>query len=201
VDVFDVFTRPVPPEPVREPCPGYTFRWGTAEDLDRCTPHHTELDAHERRTGTLRLGLEHRVVIAFAGDEPVFSMWVNPRNLNVPGLIKRRLEPHQWFIYKAFTSPDHRGRKLYKLGMQFVLDAMCEEGLTELVGYAHVKKRVSRLGLARLSFGAVGRMVHVAFPGWRHTFVSSTLARRFPREVPRSGVIEELLEAKALPSV
>jgi len=195
VDVFDVFARPVPVENEGADAPAaasdYTLRWGTIADVARCDPFHTELDERERRLGARRLELGHRVVIAFADDDqPVFSMWVNPRNLNIPGLVKRRLAPDQWFIYKAYTSPEHRSRKLYQAGMRFVLAEMSKEGLRELVGYAHVKKEVSRKGLARLSFGAIGRMRHVNVPGWARTFLSDELVRRFPEDVARTGVLE-----------
>ena len=116
-------------------------------------------------------------------------MWVNPRNLNVPGLVKRQLADDQWFIYKAYTSPDHRGKSLYKAGMQFVLDTMRDEGKRELVGYAHTKKRVSRKGLNRLAFSSVGRMRYVDVPGWSKTIVSGELAGHFPEEVAPTGVL------------
>ena len=194
-DVFDVFTRAAiaidSPDESGAGSPwnhgGYMFAWGTAEDIEHCDPYHTELDERERTEGARRLEFGHRAVIAFHDGVAVFSMWVNPRNLNVPGLVKRRLEDDQWFIYKAYTSPDHRGRKLYKHGMQFVLDAMARDGLRELVGYAHVKKSVSRKGLARLDFQTVGRMTLVDVLGWKHTFLSRELLARFPVAVSHSN--------------
>ncbi len=191
LDVFDVFTRPVPPDPLFEAPPGYTFRWGSAEDVQRCDPYHTELDERERREGVQRLAFGHRVVLGLELDRhvAVFSMWVNPRNLNVPGLVKRKLTDGQWFIYKAFTSPDHRGRKLYEAGMRFVLAEMARRELSELVGYAHVKKSVSRKGLARLSFENAGRLLSVRVPGWQRTFLSRRLEQCFPESVARSNAL------------
>jgi len=190
VDSYDVFLRPVPADASCAAPEGYEFRFGTAQDVERCDPLHTELDERERRAGVRRLALGHRVVLALHGPAPgtaVFSMWVNPRSLNVPGLMKRALGQGQWFIYKAFTSPEHRGRKLYESGMRFVLAEMRRTGLTELVGYAHVKKAVSRKGLATLDFASAGRVTQIAWPGLSLTLVSRELRQRFPREVPRSG--------------
>src|SRR5688572_6373651 len=161
LDTYDVFVRPVPADASFAPPEGYAFRFGTPEDVERCDPHHTELDARERREGVRRLALGHRVVLGLSGPPPgtiVFTMWVNPRNLNVPGLVKRALGSRQWFIYKAFTSPEHRGRRLYESGMRFVLAEMRGSDLSELVGYAHVKKAVSRKGLATLDFASAGRV-------------------------------------------
>jgi len=189
VDVFDVFVRPVPGDASFASPDGYEFAWGTAGDLARCDPFHTELDERERAEGQRRLGFGHLLVIAFHRGVPVFTMWANPRNLNVPGLMKRRLEPHQWFIYKAFTSPEHRGRKLYENGMRFVLTEMRRRGLAELVGYAHVDKGVSRKGLAALAFESVGRVTRVDFPLLCFTRLSPELAARFPHAVPRSGAM------------
>ncbi len=194
VDIYDVFMRAVPADPRFEPPAGYAFAWGTREDVARCDPYHTELDERERREGIERLGFGHRVVVGFhgaggEGDGPVFTMWMNPRNVNVPGLVKRRLGSHQWFIYKAYTSPDHRGRKLYESGMRFVLAEMARAGLRELVGYAHTRKTVSRKGLAALSFGSAGRIVRVDWPFFQRTFCSRELVARFPEALARSGVL------------
>src|SRR5262245_19779922 len=186
LNTFDVFVRPVPRAGAFEAPPGYVFRWGSAADVARCEPFHTELDERERREGARRLGFGHRLVLALAADTIVFTMWVNPRNLNVPGLFKRALTPRQWFIYKAYTSPEHRGRKLYESGMRFVLCEMRAAGLEELVGYAHVNKGVSRKGLAALEFTSAGRAHRVDWPGLRRTLLSRRLAAKFPREVPRS---------------
>jgi hypothetical protein len=189
LDAYDVFVRPVPAEPHFEPPAGYAFRFGTAAEVERCDVHHTELDERERREGTARLGLGHRVVLGLHQETIVFTMWVNPRNLNVPHLLKRALTPRQWFIYKAFTSPEHRGKKLYEGGMRFVLAEMRKGGLTELVGYAHVNKAVSRKGLAALAFDSAGRVHQLRVAGLRWTRLSARLRRRFPREVARSGAV------------
>ena len=145
---------------------GYEVGWATPEDIAGCDPFHTELDEAERADGVRRLGLGHRAVAIRAGELVVFTMWENPRNLNVPGLMKRALGPHQSFIYKAFTSPEHRGKKLYQAGMRFVLSELAKDGKTELVGYAHVDKQASpgRPGAARLR-GRGPRLV-AARPRW-----------------------------------
>jgi hypothetical protein len=180
-DTFDVYVRPVLPEHADfTPPDAYEFRWATAVDIEAADPHHTELDAAERAEGVRRLGLGHRAVAGLAGDTLAFTMWVNPNNLHVPGQIKRPLAPHQAFIYKAYTSPDHRGRSLYKAGMRFVLSEMARAGQTELVGYAHVKKAVSRKGLASLEFESRGRFFTLGAFGRTLTHVSSELDRHFP---------------------
>ncbi len=195
LDTYDVFLRPVPADASFAAPQGYEFRFGSAADIERCDPFHTELDEHERRAGVRRLALGHRVVLALHGPAPgtvVFTMWANPRNLNVPGLMKRALAPGQWFIYKAYTSPEHRGKRLYESGMRFVLCEMRRTGLSELVGYAHVKKSVSRKGLATLQFTSAGRVTQLDWPGLKGTFLSQELRARFPREVPRcAGAMAE----------
>ncbi len=201
LDTFDVFARPTPrPEedvPAFENPPGYEFSWATPEDIEGCDEYHTELDERERSEGAIRLGFGHRAVIAKHDGIVVFSMWENPRNLNVPGLIKRKLSPAQSFIYKAYTSLDHRGRKLYGMGMRFVLDDLAANGKKELIGYAHVKKRVSRKGLARLRFESVGRVHILDVPGWCHTFVSRKLASNFPEVVQRTNVMAQAIRSRS----
>ncbi|HVS19262.1 MAG TPA: hypothetical protein VMT18_11725 [Planctomycetota bacterium] len=192
VDRYDVFVRRVPADADFADPQGYRFRWGDPQDVLGCDEFHTELDGRERREGAARLGLGHRVVLGLSGDTPVFSMWVNPRCLNLPGILKRALAPGQWFIYKAYTSPEHRGRKLYQSGMRFVLAEMRRTGLQELVGFAHVKKTVSRAGLAAVEFEDAGRLVHVHWPVLEFTRVSPRLAQRFPRAVPPSGALSAL---------
>jgi len=190
VDTFDVFRRAVPDDPQLEVPEGYRFAWGTPQDIAGASEHDTELDAHEREQGVARLGLGHRVVVGFHGDRAVFTMWANPRQLNVPGLLKRKLAPSQWFIYKAYTSPDHRGRKLYETGMRFVLSEMKNAGMSELIGYAHVKKRISRKGLSKLAFESVGVVRQFHAPGWLWTRVSRDLQCYFPASTPRSGILD-----------
>ena len=189
LDTYDVFVRPVPADATFAAPAGYEFRFGTAADVERCDPHHTELDERERREGVVRLGLGHRIVLGLHRGTIVFTMWVNPRNLNVPGLLKRGLSAQQWFIYKAYTSPEHRGRKLYESGMLFVLAEMRKGDLTELVGYAHENKDVSRKGLARLAFDSAGQVWQLRASALRWTRLSRALRRRFPREVARSGAV------------
>ena len=195
LDVYDVFRRPVPDDPRFEPPAGYVFAFGRAADVERCDPFHTELDERERAAGVRRLALGHQVVVATWNGVPVFTMWVNPRNLNVPGLLKRRLNRGQWFIYKAFTSPEHRGKKLYESGMRFVLAEMRAQGLRELVGYAHVKKTVSRKGLSALAFDSAGKAVQVNFPAFSRTFLSRALVASFPEAVPRSGALDSVIDS------
>jgi hypothetical protein len=125
-------------------------------------------------------------------------MWMNPRNINIPGHIKRRLGPQQAFIYKAFTSPDHRGRKLYELGMRFVLAELAKEGKSELLGYAHVNKAVSRKGLAAVEFESIGRFQRVGVTGFTRVFVSSRLREVLPGALSSSGLpADRLLERSA----
>ena len=189
-DVYDVFARPVRDEDRDFEAPeGYRFDWATPEDIEGCDELHTELDEGERTRGVRRLAFGHRAVAAFHGDLVVFTMWVNPRNANVPGLIKRQLGDHQEFIYKAYTSPDHRGKKLYQAGMRFVLADMASRGLTELVGYAHVKKKVSRAGLARLHFHSLGTFRELRAPGWTTVLVSKELSGNLPQAQPRTNVL------------
>jgi hypothetical protein len=188
-DLFDVFVREVRPEDAEFRAPeGYAFRYGEADDVLACSAHHTELDARDREHGALRLSAAHRVVLGQWEGETVFSMWVNPRHLNVPGHLKRKLGADQAFIYKAYTSPDHRGRKLYQAGMAFVLADLASRGQRELVGYAHVKKQASRAGLDRLGFRSAGTYRAIGLRPNERVFPSRALNRRFPERVPRSGV-------------
>ena len=199
VDRFDVFVKPVETEHADFTAPpGYSFRFGTADDLALCTAFDTELTERDREQGAKRLEIGHRLVVAVpepvdadressAPQGPVFTMWVNPRNLNVPGHVKRALEADQVFIYKAYTSPDHRGRKLYQAGMRFVLADLASRGARELVGYAHVGKGISRRGLDAVGFGTVGSFLTLGFKRWQRAFPDAKLRGRFPRSVPRSG--------------
>jgi len=189
LDRFDIFVRPVLAGDAAHGVPdGYTFRWGTRGDIERCAERHTELDSEDRRLGVARLKMGHRVVLGLCDETVVFSMWLNPYCLNIPGDLKRRLADHQAFIYKAFTSPDHRGRRLYQAGMRFVLADLQRSGLQELVGYAHVKKRASRGGLVALDFHVAGRYHVIRLPGFRSVLVSRRLKGSFPDIVARTDL-------------
>lgn len=189
-DTYDVFVRDVAPaDGVFEAPEGYRFDWGHAEQVRELDPYHTELDAADREHGAQRLEkLEHRLVIGAANGVAVFTMWVNPRNLNVPHYVKRALGSHQVFIYKAFTSPDHRGRRLYQAGMRFVLADLAERGLTQLVGYAARAKKVSRAGLSRLEFRTAGSFSGYGYGRPQFVRTSAELRANFPTVVPRAGL-------------
>lgn len=188
-DTYDVFVREVREgDEVFTAPDGYRFHWGTPDDVLGFDAHHTELVATDRAHGAERLKLEHRLVVASIDDTAVFTMWVNPRNLNVPHFVKRQLFPHQVFIYKAFTSPEHRGRKLYQAGMRFVLADLAARGLTDVVGYAARAKKISRAGLGRLDFRTVGSFKGYGYGQPALVRESSQLVRAFPNKVARSGL-------------
>jgi hypothetical protein len=183
-DTFDVFRRKVTDaDRAFANNTEYQFSWGTPADVESCEESRTELDARERREGVARLSMGHSCVVAI-----VFTMWMNPRNINIPNHIKRRLQPHQSFIYKAFTCPEHRGRKLYELGMRFVLAELARQGKSELLGYAHVNKSVSRKGLAAVAFDTIGKFDKIGVAGFAKVFVSSQLASSLPEALPSSGL-------------
>ena len=188
VNRYDVFSRAVTPaDAAFEDPPGYRFFWAEPRDVLRFDPFHTEMELEDRRAGAERLSIGHRCAAAASGGLAVFTMWLNPRNINIPGDIKRRLKPDQAFIYKAFTSPEHRGRKLYENGMRFVLHNLRLEEKRELIGYAHVKKAISRKGLEALGFEKLGRYYALNTPIYQRAFVTPALAACFPERVARTS--------------
>lgn len=187
-DLHDAFVRNVLPADLEPPkVQGYELRFGTAADLDRATLHDTELTPRCIEHGRRRLEIGHRLVVACWDGLPVFTMWVNPRNFNVPGQVKRKLQHDEVFIYKAFSSPDHRGKRLYQAGMALVLCDLAENSMRRLVGYAHVKKGASRAGLARVGFEAAGGWRTVGFKGLHRALCDREFESNFPEQVPRSG--------------
>lgn len=204
LDTFDVFRRGVTAadREFRDP-DGYHFFLAGPRDVARCEERHTELDERERREGIARLAMGHACIAATpaapAAGEPapiVFSMWMNPRNLNIPRHVKRRLRPHQAFIYKAFTSPEHRGRKLYESGMRFALASLARDGKTELLGYAHTGKEVSRKGLAAVRFDSIGRFQRIGIGNACFVLVSKELAASLPEAIASSGRPADELAAR-----
>ncbi|MFT5289829.1 MAG: hypothetical protein ACI8QS_001739 [Planctomycetota bacterium] len=172
-----------------QPPAGYAIRFASTEEVTGADVLHTELDERERIEGVTRLGFGHRCVAIFHGDLMVFSMWENPRNANVPGLVKRKLSDGQSFLYKAYTSPEHRGQRLYQAGLAFALRSIAAEGKAETVGYAHIKKKASRAGLARLGYHEVGRVRQLTAPGLHRTWADSAFDVSFPDKVPRTGAV------------
>lgn len=198
-DVFDVFARHVLPEDrTFHGLPDYEFSLATPDDVRACEEFHTELDERERREGIARLEMGHSCVIAkprTAGGPVVFSMWINWKNLNIPGHVKRGLQPHQAFIYKAFTSPEHRGRKLYEYGMRFALYQLSQRGRSELLGYAHASKTVSRKGLAAVQFRVIGSFRTCGVGSTQKTFVSRALRDALPQRMTSSRLPADRLLA------
>ena len=179
-----------------QPPDGYAIRFANADEIAAAQEVHTDLDEREREEGIVRLGFGHRCISVFSGELLVFSMWENPRNVNVPGLLKHQLAPDQSFLYKAYTSPEHRGRRLYQAGLAFALRSIAQEGKAETVGYAHVKKKASRAGLARVGFHDVGRVRQLLAPGLRRTWLDAAFRATFPREVDRTDAVAHQLSGE-----
>ncbi len=187
-DRHDAFVRNVLPADCERPqVEGYELRFGTDADLDCATLHDTELTPACIEHGRRRLEIGHQFVVATSDGLPVFTMWINPRHLNVPGELKRKLKDDEVFIYKAFTSPDHRGKRLYPAGMALVLSDLAQRSMRRLVGYAHVKKGASRAGLARVGFETAGSWRTVGFKGLRRALCDREFESNFPVRVARSG--------------
>jgi RimJ/RimL family protein N-acetyltransferase len=61
------------------------------------------------------------------------------------------------YMYKAFTHPDYRGRRLYGVGMALALKALAERGITKLVTTVHTNNFASLSSCRRLGYQRIGR--------------------------------------------
>lgn len=60
------------------------------------------------------------------------------------------------YMYKAFTHPDYRGRRLFGLGIALALEKLVERGIGRLLTTVHVANFASLASCRRLRFEPVG---------------------------------------------
>ena len=134
-------------------------------------------------------------------NKPVHIVWIHEGNCFVRGLgLELALHPNQCYVYGVFTSPEARGRGLYRSSHSRLLRLLERAGVSRIIEVVDKGTPGPLKILPEVGFQLQWRVHHVTFCGLRMTtFVHAEkqrTIRRFRWGTPRRG----LLDLKSWPS-
>ena len=111
--------------------------------------------------------------------------WIEPEHCYGFGL---RMPAEVAYMYKGFTHPDYRGKRLHGAVMGLALRAFSEHGVRALISTVEWTNDASLKSCARLGYRQIGQLAHARFLGrscWRTS--SKTRERGVQIVTPRNA--------------
>jgi hypothetical protein len=121
------------------------------------------------------LGRGDRCYGALDGDDLVAYGWYSNRPTPVTSIaddMVLHFDPAYAYMYKGYTLPEHRGRRLHGIGMARALAAYVQEGARGLVSIVDAGNFASLASCYRLGYRAVGLIFHTRVAGKDFTFAT-----------------------------
>jgi hypothetical protein len=144
------------PDPALFEAPGFTGRFveaGALEAVARAGTH--ELDPEFLRQAQAR---GDRCYALFTGDELASYGWYSRRPTPIDEHFVLHFDPAYTYMYKGYTLPAHRGKRLHAVGMCRALRAFTGEGQAGLVSYVLSNNFPSLKSVARMGYRIFGRV-------------------------------------------
>ncbi len=158
---------------------GFTGRWLTPEEVGTFSqdasndlpPEFAERTTEENRC----FGILHEGRLASYG-------WYALSHVRAEDFFQTGMElpPGLSYMYKGFTHPDFRGRRLHAIGMKCALQALSRHGVQALVSTVAWTNLASLKSCDRLGYQRLGKLVQVRLLGRRFS--------RFPPAAIRLGM-------------
>jgi len=129
-----------------------------------------------------------------AGDTLAAYGWYSrgPTRIDPPGLVFHPGDRHV-YMYKGFTHPAHRGRRLHAIGMTLALQDYLSRGFKGLVSYVESNNFSSLASVARTGYEIFGTIYVLRTPGGYVTHASAGCRARGVRVAPaRPGAMAPL---------
>jgi hypothetical protein len=150
--------------------PGYTGRFvetGELEGYARAGEHDLDPDflAEARRRGDLCHAM-------FQGDALVSYGWYARQPTPIDDHFVLHFDPAYTYMFKGYTVPAQRGRRLHAVGMCQALHAFGEDGCRGLVSYVASNNFSSLKSTARLGYRVFGDLYLVRAAGRSFTYAS-----------------------------
>lgn len=76
------------------------------------------------------------------------------------------------FMYRGYTAPDYRGRRLHALGLAEALERLARSGKKGLISTVNISNAASRRSIERLGFEYRGYILNFGRGRWALSFVS-----------------------------
>lgn len=166
--------------PALKPDAAFEFRFLTPEELERyaADPIH---DLDSTLAERVRAGLDHCFAALDGGRLAAYGWYaldsIEPEHASGVGF---RYGTDAAFMYKGYTHPDYRGRRLHGIGMGLALRALDRYGVRRLVSLVEKINFASLKSCQRLGYECLGTMVT---QGPRARLLS------FPRAARARGVV------------
>ena len=139
--------------------PGYECRFATADEL---MPY-AETGEHEFSIAFVRraFGRGDRCYAIFDEGGLASHGWYSNAPTPVDAHFDLHYDPAYTYMYKGFTAPAHRGRRLHAIGMCRALREATHEGKRGLVSYVHSHNFASLRSTHRMGYRIFGTVVAV----------------------------------------
>jgi len=113
------------------------------------------------------------------GATPLFTSWYSrrPTSIGAEGLVLH-FDPAYVYMYKAYTQPAHRGRRLYAAAVGHVFDHFVAKGTRGLLSYVDARNLSSLKALERMGCRVFGSIYVVRLFG-RHFTLATRGCQRF----------------------
>lgn len=106
-----------------------------------------------------------RCYAIWARDRLVSYGWYSNRPTDIGDGLTLRFNPRFTYMYKGYTTPDFRGRRLHGIGMARALVGLTATGALGLVSYVERTNIASLRSVYRLGFRDAGRVVTTSIFG------------------------------------
>ncbi|MGE5615527.1 MAG: GNAT family acetyltransferase [Bacillota bacterium] len=133
---------------------GFEGRFVAHEDLAR----YAEEGVHEFSTAFLRRAFARgdRCYALFDGDTLASHGWYSNQPTSIDDRLVLRFDGNYTYMYKGFTAPAYRGKRLHAVGMCRALRAVTEEGKAGLVSWVYSNNFASLKSTARMGYRIFG---------------------------------------------
>lgn len=158
--------------------PAFTFRFLTAAEIKRYSAdpiYELAPDCVRRATSS-----HHFCFAVLDGQRLASYSWYAPGAIEAEHNVGVAMSfpANAAYMYKAFTHPDYRGRRLYGAGMALALKALEERGITKLVTTVHTNNFASLASCRRLGYEQIGRIWTLG-RGHRRWAIKPQTAKKF----------------------
>jgi GNAT superfamily N-acetyltransferase len=112
------------------------------------------------------------------GDRLASFGWYSRVTTKVTHQIVFQFDRRHVYMYKGYTDPAYRGRRLHAIGMTWALQRFRERGADGLISYVDASNFDSLRSCYRMGYRDIGHMyyMHAAGRSWMHT---DAACRRF----------------------
>jgi hypothetical protein len=115
-----------------------------------------------------------RCFALYDGDRLASFGWYSTQPTHISDGLVLHFEPAWVYMYKGFTHPDYRGKRLHGIGMSLALRAVTESGSRGLISYVKSNNFQSLRSIERMGYRIFGDIYLARVMGKAVTWASQT---------------------------